>query len=108
MLNGIPSRLTAKRRNLLADNGIKGGRSLPAREKDVTHWLLKRASSVWVMMLVSPRSGIDLIVARMQRRHERTISLSSERGFRRDGRLDEIRMARPPLGIDPMEDLCRH
>ncbi len=80
----------------MPDNGIKAVDLFPRVEKYVTHGLLEEGElslgdDVWCRAA----SGIDMIVAgaTTPRKDDFTICLNG--AFGGDGRLDEIRMARP-------------
>ncbi len=80
----------------LPDNGIKAVDLFPRVQKDVTHWLLEEGElglgdDVWSRAA----SGIDMVVAdaTTPRKDDFTVCLNGT--FAGDGRLDEIRMARP-------------
>jgi hypothetical protein len=95
---------------LLPDNGIQAVDLFPCVEKHVTHRLLEEGElglgdDVWCRAA----SGIDMIVAHATtpRKDDFTVCLNGACGG--DGRLDQIRMARPRhQGIDPMKICCRH
>jgi hypothetical protein len=94
----------------LPDNGIKAVDLFPCVEKHVTHRLLEEGElslgdDVWCCAA----SGIDMIVADATTPRKDDFTVRRNRAFGGDGRLDEIRMARPRRqGIDPMKISCRH
>jgi hypothetical protein len=94
----------------LPDNGIKAVDLFPRVEKDVTHRFLEEGElslgdDVWCRAA----SGIDVMVATATTPRKDDFTVRRNRAFGGDGRLDEIRMARPRRqGIDPMKICCRH
>ena len=81
---------------LLPDNGIKAVDLFPRVEKDVTHRLLEKGElslgdDVWGR----PASGIDVIVADATAPRKDDFTVRRNGAFGGDGRLDDIRMARP-------------
>src|ERR1700747_1314272 len=81
---------------LLPDNGIKAVDLFPRVEKDVTHRLLEEAElSLGDDVRCRAASGIDMIVAGATTPRKEDFTVCLNRAFCGDGRLDEIRMARP-------------
>jgi hypothetical protein len=80
---------------LLPDNGIKAVDLFPRVEKDFTHWLLEEDElGLGDDVRCRPASGIDMIVAAATTPRKGDFTVRLNGAFGRDGRLDEIRMAR--------------
>jgi hypothetical protein len=80
----------------LPDNGIQAVDLFPCMEKHVTHRLLEeRELSLGDDVWCRAASGIDMIVADATTPRKGDFTVCRNGAFGGDGRLDEIRMARP-------------